>query len=219
MARRRQAARSRQVKAPGRYHHGDLRRALIEASIELIADEGISALTLRGVARRLGVSHAAPRHHFSDKAELLAAIAIEGFEAFAKAQQEALVGITDPWDRFRCLGITYVRFAVENPPRFRVMFSRELAGDPSPRLGDYRKLAGQFLMDVAAEAMASRGEADEERVRTAAITAASLVHGLVMFWIDGTLRHLAGIEPSDDEFDVIARNVVDFIVTAGERGL
>jgi AcrR family transcriptional regulator len=167
----------------------------------------------------LGVSHAAPRHHFADKTELLAAIAIEGYEAFAKAQQEALAGITDPWDRFRCLGIAYVRFAVENPARFRVMFSRELAEASPPDLGDYRKLAGQFLRNVAAEAMATRGEADEGRVRNAAIAAASLVHGLVMFRLDGILRHLTGIETSDDEFDTIACAVVDFIVTAGERGL
>ena len=216
---RRQRARARQVKAPGRYHHGDLRRALIDASVELVAEEGVSALTLRGVARRLGVSHAAPRHHFADKTELLAAIAIEGYEAFAKAQQEALIGITDPWDRFRCLGIAYVRFAVTNPSQFRVMFSRELAEACPPVLGDHRKLAGQFLRDVAAEALATRGESDDERVQTAAIASCSLVHGLAMLRLDGVLRHLTGFKPSEDEFDAISRSVVDFIVTAGERGL
>jgi AcrR family transcriptional regulator len=171
------------------------------------------------VARRLGVSHAAPRHHFADKTDLLAAIAIEGFEAFAKVQQEALDGIADPWDRFKCLGIAYIRFAIAHPSQFRVMFSRELAEASPPRLGDYRKLAGQFLMDVAAEAMSTREEADEERVRIAAVGACSLVHGLVTLWLDGSLRYLTGIEPSEDEFDAIARAVTDFVVTAVARGL
>jgi len=78
-ARARRAGRSALEKKRGRYHHGDLRRALLDAALELLAREGASALTLREVARRAGVTHAAPYRHFTDKQALLAAVAEEGF--------------------------------------------------------------------------------------------------------------------------------------------
>ena len=84
-ARKKTAAQSK----PG-YHHGDLRRALIEASLALISEEGFSALTLREVARRAGVTHAAPYRHFLDKEALLAAVAEEGFRAMAVQMRERM---------------------------------------------------------------------------------------------------------------------------------
>ncbi len=74
-------------------------------------------------------------------------------------------------------------------------------------------------MAVAAEALSTRGDADAERIRTAAIGACSLVHGLVMLWLDGVLRHLIGVETSADEFDAIANTVTDFVVSAVAAGL
>ena len=211
--------RSRAAKAAGRYHHGNLRRALIETSIDLIAEEGVSALTLRGVARRLGVSHAAPGHHFVDKTELLAAVAAEGLAGLAEAQREATAGVSDPWDRFKRLGMAYVRFAVAHPSQFRLMIGGELAEASPPLLHDYWNAGAQVLMEVAADAMSTRGETDEARVRTAAIAAWSLVHGLVMLRLDGPLRQLNGTEPSDEEFDAIARTVTEFVVTGVAAGL
>ena len=105
-----------------RYHHGDLRRALIDASLALIAEEGFSALTLREVARRAGVTHAAPYRHFADKEALLAAVAEEGFRAMASDMRERMDKETSPTERLLACGVAYVLFAVRHPSHFRVMF-------------------------------------------------------------------------------------------------
>lgn len=219
MAARRGKQRSWEAKPPGRYHHGDLRRALVEASIETIAEEGVSALTLRGVARRVGVSHAASRHHFADKTDLLAAIAMAGFDALADALRGAIADFTEPWERFRWMGVAYVRFAVAHASQFRVMFGRELAEASPPPLRDYRNPATELLIEVAAEAMSTRGRADPEAVGVAAIAALSLVHGLVMLQLDGFLGQVTGAEGSDEEFDAMARTITEFVVGSVARGL
>lgn len=106
---------------PRPYHHGDLRRALVEAARRLLESEGPSALSLRAVAREAGVSPAAPYHHFKDKAELLDAVAHEGWDllhesmAAAKAEAEGMQKLT-------ALGIAYVCFARDNPALYRVMY-------------------------------------------------------------------------------------------------
>src|ERR1044072_2548365 len=105
------------------YHHGDLRRVLIAAALELIAERGPAAVSLRDLARVAGVSHAAPAHHFGDKAGLFTAIAVQGNELLA----DALAG-ADLED----MGVRYVRFAAEHPSHFEVMFRPDLwhADDP-----------------------------------------------------------------------------------------
>src|SRR5205823_396278 len=103
------------------YHHGDLRRALVDAARRILEAEGPTALSLRAVAREAGVSPAAPYHHFKDKAELLDAIAAEGWQmldaSMAKAKREA-----EPRNKLNALGIAYVCFARENPALYRVMY-------------------------------------------------------------------------------------------------
>ncbi|MET9865788.1 TetR/AcrR family transcriptional regulator, partial [Streptomyces sp. NPDC006386] len=105
------------------YHHGDLRRAILTAALDAIAVDGPSGLSLRDLARRAGVSHAAPAHHFKDRAGLLTAIAAEGFGLLATALREAA--------DLKEAGVRYVRFAREHPAHFQVMFAPELlrAGD------------------------------------------------------------------------------------------
>jgi AcrR family transcriptional regulator len=103
------------------YHHGDLRRALVDAARRILEAEGPTALSLRAVAREAGVSPAAPYHHFKDKAELLDAVADEGWQmldaGMAKAKAEAA-----PRETLTALGIAYVCFARENPALYRVMY-------------------------------------------------------------------------------------------------
>ena len=100
------------------YHHGDLRRALLAAAVEMIAEAGPAALSLRALARRTGVSHAAPAHHFGDKAGLLTAVAAEGYRLLAAALRDAY----ERTGSFLEVGVAYVRFALEHQPYFEVMF-------------------------------------------------------------------------------------------------
>ncbi|GAA2570984.1 MULTISPECIES: TetR/AcrR family transcriptional regulator [Streptomyces] len=108
------------------YHHGDLRRAVLTAALDVIAAEGPTALSLRDLARRAGVSHAAPAHHFKDRAGLLTAIATEGHTLLSAALGEA--------EDLRDLGVRYVRFATAHPAHFQVMFRPELLHPDDPEL-------------------------------------------------------------------------------------
>jgi AcrR family transcriptional regulator len=103
------------------YHHGDLRRALVEAARRLLESEGPSALSLRAVAREAGVSPAAPYHHFKDKAELLDAVAHEGWQILDRMMSEAKAKAPAD-EKLSSLGIAYVCFARDNPALYRVMY-------------------------------------------------------------------------------------------------
>jgi AcrR family transcriptional regulator len=108
-----------------RYHHGNLPQALRDAALALINEAGADALTLRGAAKRAGVSQAAPYRHFRNKEALLAAVAEEGFRAMAEAMgRRAAPHRADPAGRLRALGRAYVEFATRHPAHFRVMFGR-----------------------------------------------------------------------------------------------
>ncbi|TNF84947.1 MAG: TetR/AcrR family transcriptional regulator [Gammaproteobacteria bacterium] len=105
-----------------RYHHGDLRQALIRRAAEVIDSEGIEALTLRGLARDLGVSHGAPNRHFKTKGDLLAALATEGYTALREATLSAAESAgEDPWVRLNYMGRGFLRWAFENPASFRAI--------------------------------------------------------------------------------------------------
>ncbi|MFZ5719370.1 MAG: TetR/AcrR family transcriptional regulator [Pseudomonadota bacterium] len=103
------------------YHHGDLRRALVEAARRLLEAEGPTALSLRAVAREAGVSPAAPYHHFKDKAELLDAVAQEGWETLSNLMAEAK-SKSQGLQQLTAMGIAYVCFARDNPALYRVMY-------------------------------------------------------------------------------------------------
>ena len=107
---------------PRSYHHGNLKQALLDASLNLIREVGPGAFTLREVARRAGVSHNAPYRHFRDKEELLAALAAEGFDRLTDAMTKAAEPATSALDRFRSSGRGYVEFALRYPQHFAVMF-------------------------------------------------------------------------------------------------
>ena len=104
------------------YHHGDLRRALIDAARRLLESEGPSALSLRAVAREAGVSPAAPYHHFKDKTELLEAVAQEGWTLLDAALAKAKADAPSPSEAMNKLGVAYVCFARDNPALYRVMY-------------------------------------------------------------------------------------------------
>ena len=169
------------------YHHGDLRRALIDAAAQLAAKHGAAAVTIRKVVRKAGVSHAAPYHYFPTREALLAAVAEEGFSRFDAAQEEALQNAgPDPRNRLRALGISYVRFAIRNPHYFRVMFRSEFRRlETYPALAKVSSRAFDRLIDTVSASMAGRSPGSDPMLPS--ILAWSAVHGLASLWLDGPL--------------------------------
>jgi len=115
---------------PDSYHHGDLPAALRAATAELVTERGPTGFSLREVARRAGVSHAAPAHHFGDAKGLLTSVAIEGFQKLADALTEATEGIDDAALRLTACGRAYVRTAQAFPGHFGVIFQEDMV-DPT----------------------------------------------------------------------------------------
>src|SRR6204780_675155 len=120
--------RTKQVKSaePPAYHHGDLRHALIESALALVTEEQDWTFSLRGVARRAGVSHNPPYIHFADKRDLLAAVAVVGFAALGERILAATSGIANARTALIRSAVVYVTFGVENPAHYRLMFGSAL---------------------------------------------------------------------------------------------
>lgn len=153
------------------YHHGDLRRQLLAAAVAAIGEHGVAAVSLRDLARQTGVSHAAPAHHFVNKTGLLTALATEGFTMLAAA----LAAVEDLSEK----GVAYVRYAIEHPAHFRVMFDSELLDDHDAELLAARAAARtQLHAGVAALPDANP---------LAPIAAWSMAHGFATLHLDGNL--------------------------------
>lgn len=171
-----------------RYHHGDLRDALLTAATRMLAETGPSGLSLREAARRAGVSTGAPYRHFKDKDELLTALATRGFLALhaALAAADEHAASEAPLERLRCLGVAYVEFAVAEPALFRLMFG-ELAPstDASPELAEAIRSAGAHLPRAAQAVQAELRSASTEDIT---LLAWSVVHGVASLYLDGHLR-------------------------------
>jgi AcrR family transcriptional regulator len=181
------------------YHHGDLRSALLDAAVEVIAERGLPGLSLRECARRAGVSHAAPYRHFADKSALLSAIARQGFTRLTEVAKSAMEGVEDARERLDTYGVAYVRFAVEHPVHHRVMFSAELEPvEPGPDEGD----AFGLLVECAAAVI---GDGVDPTI--AAVAAWSLTHGLSMLILDGRIP--AEYIETPKAVEALARGVID----------
>lgn len=174
-------------KPASRYHHGDLRRALIQEAVRTIGRDGVEALTLREVGSRLGVSRTALYRHFSDKTGLLAAVAREGFQRFRQALVDAWESGGRTPDAFEAMGAAYVRFAIENPAHYRVMFGRfrDLCGSDSGLSAD-ASAAFQVLVDAIA-ALQETGAVCRDDPRQLALFVWATVHGVATLAIDGQL--------------------------------
>ena len=181
------------------YHHGDLRRALLAAAVEMIAEAGPAALSLRALARRTGVSHAAPAHHFADKAGLLTAIAAEGYELLAAALREA----EERTGSYLEMGVAYVHFAVTHRAHFEVMFRPELYHADDPAVVAARRASGVLLYGPVRDL--SDRDPDFDSLR-AGVAAWSLVHGLATLYLDGALPPQLGDDPEE-----IARAVAAYL--------
>jgi AcrR family transcriptional regulator len=174
-------------KPRSRYHHGDLRRALIDEAAGTIQRDGVDALTLREAGRRLGVSRTALYRHFRDKSALLAAVARDGFQRFRQDLVEAWNAGGRRRDGFERMGRAYVTFAAANPSHYRVMFGgfRDLC-EKDPALQSDAAAAFQVLVD-AIQTLQAAGEIRGDDPRQLAHFIWAAVHGVASLAIDGQL--------------------------------
>lgn len=178
------------------YHHGNLRRELLAAAVDVIAESGPAAVSLRDLARRVGVSHAAPAHHFTDKPGLLTALATEGFTLLADALER-----TRPQADIYQLGTAYVSFATSHRAHFAVMFRADLyrASDPTLVAAQQRARAA-LEAGVSALPTGRRGE----DLALASTSAWALAHGFATLWVQGALPAAQDSSP-EEAFGDVAR--------------
>ncbi len=161
------------------YHHGDLRAALVRAAMDLLEESGETELSLRAVARRAGVSAAAPYRHYADREALVSAVAAVGYRELAERLAAAHPSPSTP-EQLASVAIAYVQFALERPALFRIMF-----GEPCDRHDDERVAAAAAVSQyVRAIVERSFPQADAEALATAVW---ALVHGLAFLHLDGKL--------------------------------
>jgi AcrR family transcriptional regulator len=194
------------------YHHGDLRRALLDATLQLVEEKGPHGFTLRAAARAAGVTPAAAYHHFEDKDALLASVAEEGFGLFAKALEAAARSpATSASERSGNVAVAYVRFAVENPTLFRVMVGIGVGArfHKGPlrvlTIGTYK-----FMRATLIEGLQERGRRDISNAEVLGWW--SVVHGLSFLAIDG---HLRGAGRSPKGVELVVRQVIEALARPG----
>ena len=175
------------------YHHGDLRRTLLDTALKLIAERGPEGFSLREAAREVGVSPAAAYRHFADKPELIAALAAEGHGRLAGAMEKAAARVDEPDPRARAvaavaaIGRAYVEFAIRNPSFFSVMFGSHLhQAGYQPACAPSGRDSYQVL-SAALDGLVASGAITPERRTGAEIPAWSVVHGFSTLLVDGAL--------------------------------
>ncbi len=182
------------------YHHGRLREALIEATLQLLEEGGPESVTVREAGKRVGVSSGAPFRHFPTKRALLTAVAEEAIGRFSaeieKAQKEA--NPNDPLDRFRAVGTAYLRWALGNPMHFRVVSDRSLIDLDGSEIFRRHNAEIQGLMNDLLDEARQRGMLRQLDETLVPLAARALVYGLARMHVDG---HLAqwGVQPAEAE--------------------
>ena len=164
------------------YHHGDLKAVILAKAAGLVAERGADGISLRELAREAGVSHAAPAHHFTDRRGLFTALAAQGWRLLAEA-------LADARPDFIAAALAYVRFALDHPGHYAVMFDRSLVNPDDSDLKAAQDAAGTELASGVGTLKDPRAKADPEN---AALAAWSLVHGFAM------LRLNEAIDTDDD---------------------
>ena len=182
------------------YHHGNLESALVEAGVRIVETKGASALSVRAVAREVGVSHAAPHHHFRDRYELAAAVAEDGFRQVG-VRLEKVIGdrSMDPVERLTAACLAYVRFALEHPGLYRSMYAADLSERLEGIEAKSPAASDRFLTLLQAKAEIfglfvtliregqERNEFTKGTASDLARVATSLAHGISLEFIDEQL--------------------------------
>jgi len=183
-----------------RYHHGDLRAALLAAAEAELAEVGLERFSLRSVAKRAGVSHAAPAHHFGDVEGLLTALCAEGFRRFLAAQNAREDDAPrDPASQIVAAGLGYIDFAMEAPALFRLMFASQR---PDFRSDDLTAWAGAAYGHLTAQVAAVGGEVRADKVPTRDVAGIwATAHGLADLMLSRPMAPLRAMpRPERDAF-------------------
>ena len=190
-----------------KYHHGDLKNALIKAGIEILSKEGMGAFSLRKVAQRAGVSHAAPYAHFADKQALIAAISIEGYRRlYEKLETATRSNQGDPLRQLVETAWAYASFALDDPDHFKITFSGMVEKEKDyPAYVDISQKSFALVMQVVGACQQTRilapGPTD-----VLAVSVWSTVHGLVLLLIEGQISHTLTERLSPRQMLVFALN-------------
>jgi AcrR family transcriptional regulator len=193
---------------PKRYHHGDLRTAVLAAAEKILEKDGVDALTLRAVAREVGVSHTAPKNHFGDLEGLFSELAAVGYVRYGKALSDAMDEAgADPRLRMRAMGRAYVGFARTYPGMFLLMFRSERLDMTLPALQEAIEATRRTLRAATASA-APVPVLPPLQLAARATASWALVHGFAMLLLDGRLRNTLDSLP-EPNVDVLLDAVLD----------
>ncbi len=186
-----------------KYHHGDLKNALINAGIEILSKEGISALSLRKVAAKAGVSHAAPYAHFKDKQDLIASISAEGFNRIYEKIMQRTQKISEdkPDLMLKEAALAYLDFALTDSDHFRITFSGivEQEKENYPEYIEASKRCYSFVESIVEKCQKKKILKDDSLQKTT-IALWSLVHGFISLFIDKQFSHLIFEKESPEDF-------------------
>ena len=193
---------------PRPYHHGDLRTAVLAAAEAIIEREGIDALTLRAVARAVGVSHTAPKNHFGDLEGLLSELAAVGYRRYGETLAAAMddAGV-DPRARLRAMGRAYVGFARQQPGLFLLMFRSERLDMTRPALREAMEAARRRCDRGQSSATVKASTPLQAAARATASW--SLVHGFAMLLLDGRLKNTLASLPDGADADTLLEAILD----------
>ena len=188
------------------YHHGNLRCVLIDTAVEIISEQGAKNLSLRKIAKRAGVSHAAPYRHFKDKNAILGAVARQGFDMMLRKTQERIAQSKgNELDHFAICGLSYIDFALNYPSHYRVMFGTRVensyfSDELKPESIPIFKLLRDIIMVCQEKGLLKAGDPQE-----LAIAAWSIVHGFAMLRID---HHIPAQGMDEKKLRGLQRSVV-----------
>jgi len=164
----------------GRYHHGDLRAALIDTAVELIGERGVREFSLAEASRRLGVAVSAPYAHFADRDDLLAAVAVRAFELFTGALLPEMAKVADSADRLAGMARGYIRFAAYHRPLFEMLYEAGLDKARHPEI----EVAEQPLNDAFLDTVRALTDGDETRAEDLATAVEATARGYAMLLLD-----------------------------------
>ncbi|WP_165187792.1 TetR/AcrR family transcriptional regulator [Caulobacter soli] len=190
---------------PKPYHHGDLRRVLLQTALDMLGEEQGWQFTLRELARRADVTHAAPYKHFADKAALLAELAVQGFDRLEEALLAAERPEAPPRGAFITRCLAYVRFGASNANLYRLMFSPDARAAKDPRLDTQANASFDALVDLIARGQAA-GWLRARDARAQAVACWTQLHGLTLLTADGLL---ASRLPTSDPTEAALAGLLD----------